>query len=161
MRLEGLLLFPDMLRKDREVPNPLAVLAQADWCTVALNSPLGYPYQVAVNHVLIDNKLYFHCAEQGYKLDCIRHDPRVCVQAVTRSTVVPQDSTTDYLSVVAFGRARWVEDVEVRRRILLKLMERFAPQHPKAAACSSHGAETTGIVEVVLEHITGKENKAL
>lgn len=154
-------MFPDMIRKDKEAPNPLALLAQADWCTVALNSPLGYPYQVAVNHVLIGDKLYFHCAQRGFKLDCIRHDPRACVQAVVRSAVVPEESTTDYLSAVAFGRACLVEDVEVRRRVLAKLMERFSPGHPKAADCATQGAKSTGIVEIALEHITGKESNAL
>jgi len=153
-------MFPEMVRQDKAVPNPAALLAQADWCTVAINSPLGFPYQVAVNHVLVDGKLYFHCAQQGYKLDCIARDPRVCVLTVVRTAVVSEDNTTDYLSVVAFGRAGWVEDEEVRHQVLLKLMERFSPENPSAAECAARGAKSTGIVEIILEHVTGKENRA-
>jgi len=155
-------MFPKMIRNDREVQEGLLdIFAQAQWCTVAFNSPLGYPYQVALNHVVSGDKLYFHCGQSGFKLDCLMHDPRVCVMAVAREAVISQDYTTDYLSVVAFGQARIVEDQDLRRDVLLKLMERFSPNHPKTASCVKEGALSTIVVEVKIEHCTGKENKAL
>lgn len=155
-------MFPELIRKDREVQGGhLDILAQADWCTLALNSPMGYPYLIAVNHVVAEDKLYFHCAQAGFKLDCLANDARVCVQAVVRAAVVAGDYTTDYLSVVAFGRARLVEDESSRRQILARLMERFSPGHAKAASCARDGASSTAIVEITIEHSTAKENKAL
>lgn len=153
-------MFPELIRTDRAIKAEAGLLAQADWCTVAFNSPLGYPYLVAVNHVVAEGKIYFHCAQSGFKLDCLAHDPRVCVKAVIREAVISEDYTTDYLSVVAFGQASLVKDGQVRRQVLEKLMERFSPGHPKAAACAREGADTTAIVEISLEHITAKENKA-
>lgn len=154
-------MFPELVRKDREIKAKADIFSRADWCTVAFNSPLGYPYLVAVNHVIVGDKLYFHCAQRGFKLDCLAHDPRVCVQAVIREAVVSEDYTTDYLSVTAFGRARLVEEKEGRRLILTKLMERFSPGHAQAESCAREGADGTAIVEISLEHITAKENRAL
>jgi nitroimidazol reductase NimA-like FMN-containing flavoprotein (pyridoxamine 5'-phosphate oxidase superfamily) len=152
-------MFPEMLRKDKEVRDGLMdIFGQADWCTFGANSPQGYPYLFAVNQVVVGDKLYFHCAQKGFKLDCIAHDPRVCVKAVAREAVVSEDYTTDYLSVVAFGQARLVEDLDLRRDILTKLMERFSPNHPKTESLVSGGVESTAVVEITIEHMTGKEN---
>ena len=155
-------MFPEMLNKKREIKQGLLdIFVQSDWCTVAFNSPSGYPYLVAVNQVVVGDKLYFHCSKAGFKLDCLAHDPRVCVKTVARETVVSEEYTTDFLSAVAFGRAGLVVEPETRRGILIKLMERFSPQHPKTESCAREGVESTVIVEITIEHITGKENKAL
>ena len=44
--------------------------------TLSLNQPDGFPYQVPLSYVYTDGKLYFHCAQSGYKLEmCIRDRP--------------------------------------------------------------------------------------
>lgn len=44
--------------------------------TLSLNQPDGFPYQVPLSYVYTDGKLYFHCAQSGYKLDLLRQDDR-------------------------------------------------------------------------------------
>ena len=39
--------------------------------TLSLNQPDGFPYQVPLSYVYTDGKLYFHCAQSGYKLDLL------------------------------------------------------------------------------------------
>ena len=41
--------------------------------TLSLNQPDGFPYQVPLSYVYTDGKLYFHCAQSGYKLDLLHH----------------------------------------------------------------------------------------
>ena len=31
----------------------------------------GLPYSVALNHIIVDNRIFFHCAKSGYKLNSI------------------------------------------------------------------------------------------
>ena len=38
----------------------------------------GWPYGIPMDHVLLDGKLYFHCAKAGKKLEALREDDRVC-----------------------------------------------------------------------------------
>ena len=51
--------------------------------TLSLTQPDGFPYQVPLSYVYTDGKLYFHCAQSGYKLDLLHQDDRAgfCVIA--------------------------------------------------------------------------------
>jgi len=40
----------------------------------------GYPYITPVNFVSLEDKIYFHCAPQGEKLDNLMREPRVCFE---------------------------------------------------------------------------------
>ena len=44
--------------------------------------PDGTPYAVPVNMTRAGEWLYFHCAREGKKMDCLRACPQVCVTAV-------------------------------------------------------------------------------
>lgn len=152
-------MHPKLIRRDLEITENLPeLMAEASYCTVALNSPLDYPYVVAVNHVMFQGKLYFHCAQKGFKLDCLAHDNRVCLKAILQADIVPEEYTTDYKSIVAFGKGQLVEDPALKAVILEKLMARFSPGIPLTKACSEEGIAKTAIVEITLEHITGKTN---
>ena len=39
--------------------------------------------------------LYFHCADEGEKIDCIKHNPVVSISAVSRSTPKYEDDKSD------------------------------------------------------------------
>lgn len=58
--------------------------------------------------------MYFHCAQEGDKLDAIAANPKVCLSAVTKCqpTVGPKDGTftLQYRSAIAFGTAEIVTD---------------------------------------------------
>ncbi|MTI95350.1 MAG: hypothetical protein FH749_07655 [Firmicutes bacterium] len=149
-------MFPVMRRSDLELPREklLTLLADADWISVAFNSPLGYPYITAVNHVIFKERVYFHCASEGFKLDCLEQDQRVCLQAVVAAEIIAEEYTTRYLSVTAFGRARLLESKEEKRLVLIELMKRFAPSVMPECISQDHGG--LSVVEVVVDHVTGK-----
>ena len=65
-----------------------------------------------LSYVYYDDKLYFHCAKSGHKLDAIKEYDKVSFCVIDQDLVVPQEYTTYFLSVIVFGRAKVVEQQE-------------------------------------------------
>ena len=117
----------------------------------------GYPYTVPLSYVYLDGALYFHCANEGHKLDAIRGCDKVSFCVIDKDDIVGEEYTTYFRSVVAFGRARVMEGEE-KFKPLVALCEKYYPGHldhtePKAAGALSR----TCLVEISVEHMTGKE----
>ena len=56
----------------------LEVLDKAPYVTVSMTRPDGTPYGLPLSLVRTDDKtFYFHCAQEGEKLDCIKSNPTV------------------------------------------------------------------------------------
>lgn len=109
------------------------VLDKAPYMTVSMTRPDGAPYGLPLNVVRKDaTTLYFHCASEGEKIDCLRHSPIVSVSAVSRCTPKYEEEknnfTEYYNSAVAIGRAEFVTDAEEKAEALRLLCERFLPK---------------------------------
>lgn len=67
---------------------------------LALAGDGGYPYAVPMSYAFDGGKLYFHCAREGHKLDAIRREPKASFCVIDRDTVVPEEYTTYFRSVI-------------------------------------------------------------
>ena len=67
-------MFHEMRRKKQELTaaEAAAVLARGTCGVLALSGDDGYPYAVPVSYVLDGEKLFFHSAPTGHKVDAIR-----------------------------------------------------------------------------------------
>ena len=88
---------------------------------LALLGDGGWPYAVPMSYAFDGEKLYFHCAREGHKLDAIRREARASFCVVDRDEVVPEEYTTYFRSVIAFGRVRVIED-EMQKRDAVELL---------------------------------------
>ena len=142
------------------------ILAQGRECVLALaasDATDGFPYAVPVNYVLHEDAsstlhLLIHCAPVGTKLDAIAADPRVSVCVIAQGDVVPEEFTTHFNSVIAFGQARLVEDVKARHAALRALAAKYCPELPEESTEAEIARfPRVAIVDVTLEHVTGKQ----
>lgn len=134
-----------------------AILESATSGVLALLGPDGYPYAVPLSFVYRDGKIYFHGALKGHKIDAVRHHDRASFCVIDRDRVVAEEFTTDYRSVIAFGRVRLVEDVEERRHIAQILADKYAPGDIAGAEREiAKGLARMAIIELDIEHLTGK-----
>lgn len=87
----------------------------------------GYPYGVPLNYVYDEQagKIYFHSARDGHKLDAIRREPKVSFCVVGKNQLVPEEFTTYFTSVIAFGRATVLTDDREREAALRLLSEKY------------------------------------
>ena len=158
-------MFREMRRKNQILSQAeyLAVLDRGTSGVLAVQGDGGWPYAVPLSYVYEDGRLWFHCARTGHKLDAIRREPRVSFCVVDQDQVVPQEYTTYFRSVILFGRARVLEDPAEVRAALEKLARRYwpgdTPEHLAAVAEKELPAVT--MVEVAVEHLSGKEAKEL
>lgn len=109
------------------------VFDKAPFVTVSMTRPDGVPYGLPLSLVRKDdNTFYFHCAAEGEKLDCLRHQPVVSLSAVSRCRPEYEreknNFTEYYNSAVALGRACVVTDREEKIEALRLLCRRFLPK---------------------------------
>ncbi len=87
---------------------------------------------------------------------------KVSFCVIDQNQVVPEELTTYYKSAIVFGRAHIVEDEMVKCHALELLGQKYAPDYPeKTAASINKSLNVVTIIEVVVEHMSGKQAKDL
>ncbi len=158
-------MFREMRRYRQRIPEEEAIriLEQGSGGVLAVLGDDGYPYAVPLSYVYADRTVYFHCAASGHKLDALRRYEKVSFCVIARDDVMPQEYTTDYRSVIVFGRARELTDEAERHRALLLLARKYHPtdtEEGRSRAIAADGARVC-VVAVSVEHLTGKEGLGL
>ena len=117
----------------------------------------GYPYAIAVNYVHLNNKIYFHCARQGQKLDNIKRDEKVSFLIYDSVEVLGEKLNTLYQSVVIYGRAKVINANDV---LLRALVNKYAdiPQE-KLNRMIEKEINQTAMVEIKIDYISGKQSQ--
>ena len=65
----------------------MEVFDRAPYVTVSMTRPDGKPYGLPLSLVRRDETtFYFHCADEGEKIDCLLHNPWVSLSAVSKCT---------------------------------------------------------------------------
>lgn len=161
-----------MRKKSREMPASFAleVFDKAPYVTVSFTNKDGKAYGLPLSLVRVKSdaypqKFYFHCAQEGEKLECIAAHPEVCLSAVSRCTptIGPKDSsfTLQYKSAVAFGIAEIVNDEKEKIEAMRLICERFLPEHMAAFDASiARSLPHTAVVRITLTaEPTGKRKE--
>ena len=87
----------------------------------------GYPYGVPLSYVYTDGRLIFHSAKEGHKLDAIRNNNKVSFTVIAKDTIIPEEFTTYFRSVIVSGRARILEQDEEKLAAIEVLAEKYMP----------------------------------
>lgn len=147
-----------MRRKDKAMPDDklIGLLQQGEYGVLSTADGRGQPYGVPLNYVLINNRIYFHCALEGHKLDNLAANPDVSFCVVGRTNVLPAEFSTEFESVIIFGRAS-VIDGEERYQALNGLIEKYSPDFiSEGAAYIEKFDRQTCVVRVTIEKMSGK-----
>lgn len=130
---------------------------------LALAGDGGWPYAVPLSYAFDGEKLYFHCAREGHKLDAIRREARASFCVVDRDDVKPAEYTSYFRSVIIFGRVRVLEDEAQKRAAIELLARRYFPEDSAENRRRAIEREWAGlcILEMDIEHMSGKEAKEL
>lgn len=124
--------------------------------TLAVIGDGGWPYAVPLNYWYDEaaNKLYFHCAKAGHKLDAIQACDKVCF-TVHDAGQSAGDWSYYVKSVIVFGRARVVEDADVKLEKARQFGAKYFPTQEELAHELRH-IDRMELVEITVEHMTGK-----
>lgn len=118
------------------------------------------PYIVPLCFGYDGRALYFHCAQEGRKLEILRGNNRVCFEFDIVEGIVEDPQACNwgvrYRSVIGFGTARLVEEPDDKLRALAIIMKQYSQE---AFAFPDDAVARTAVVKVTIETISGKRGK--
>jgi len=110
-----------------------------------------------------DNYIYLHSAGEGRKLDILRNNDKICIEFDVDVELVQSQKAcnTDmkYKSVLAFGKAIILKDIEEKKRALNIIMHHY--HYHNSLPVFHFPEDALGkviIVKVKVEKMTGKES---
>lgn len=137
--------------------NTKEILTSATNGVLSLIDSDGMPYGVPLSFVYDgDCYIYFHSAVKGRKIDCIEHDSHCSFCVVDKDTIIPEEFTSYFRSVIVKGIVSIMTSQEEIMKGLMLLCEKYSPginPEKEIAKCLSHVA----VLRLTIDTITGKE----
>ena len=155
------MIFRPMRRKKQALSQKeiVDILQRSSSGVLAVLGDDDYPYAVPISYVYDGKNIYFHSAKSGHKIDAIQKTRKVSFCVIDQDLVIPQEYTTYFRSVIAFGRIRIIEDDLEKKAAIEKLAIKYAPKD--TAATRNHAIsrewQSLCMLEMTIDHITGKE----
>jgi nitroimidazol reductase NimA-like FMN-containing flavoprotein (pyridoxamine 5'-phosphate oxidase superfamily) len=150
----------EMRRRDRQTSTEAAmnILQRGEYGILATLGENNMPYAVPLSYAYVENCIYFHCAKVGHKLDNIKDNPKVSFCVVGDTKIIPNQFSTAFESIIAFGTAEIIEDKEEKIKGLKALIEKYSPDFKmEGDAYINKDFNLTSVVRIHIEHITGKQ----
>lgn len=157
-----------MFRKMRRVKCELdknsaeKILREGSFGVLSLSGDDGYNYAVPINYAYEDNKIYFHSAITGHKIDAIKNNNKVSFCVVDKHDVVSEEFTTYFTSAIAFGKIKISSDDAEKKHALELLADKYSPnvsQDLREKEINRFNAVAVMVLEI--EHLTGKAAREL
>lgn len=126
---------------------------------LAVNGDDGYPYAIPINYVYDDDaqKIYFHGARAGHKVDALRACDKVCFTVYGNETIKEEDWAPFVQSVVVFGRCHLVESGARATTLLKRFAMKYYPSEQLVDEEIAHAGKAVQIFEIEVEYLSGKE----
>ena len=147
-----------MRRKDKALPvdEVVRLLSDCEYGVLSTADDKGKAYGVPLNYVFRNDHLYFHCALEGHKISNILMNSKVSFCVVGRTKVLPAEFSTEFESVVVFGRASVVQGDE-RYQALCSLVEKYSPGFvAEGQKYIEQFDSRTKVVKIKIDSMTGK-----
>jgi len=152
-------MFREMRRKQCEGSFEEAeeMLKKATHGILGVSGDEGYPYTVPVSFVYGDGKILFHCATEGHKLDALMNNEKVSFCVIEQDEIIPEEFNTLYKSVIAFGKAKVLQEDAPIQEALELILEKYSPKHMDSGKkyIKAEWANLK-VVEIQIEHMTAK-----
>lgn len=132
------------------------ILGKGKYAVMALSGDDDYPYALPINYVYDGMSIYIHCAKEGHKIDAIKRNPKCSLCIVDKDDVVPEEFTSYFRSVIAFGKANIVEFLDERIKALKLLCEKYSPGIDPTAEIERF-IKSVCIIRIDIDFATGKE----
>ncbi|MBR2576711.1 MAG: pyridoxamine 5'-phosphate oxidase family protein [Firmicutes bacterium] len=117
-----------------------------------------YPYGLPVSHYYDEEtgNIYFHCAAVGHKIDAIAKHDKVSFCVMDKGYRKEGDWALNIKSVIAFGRAKLLEDRARVHEVCGMLTRKFTDDPEYLEKELRINGDRVQVVEITVEHMTGK-----
>lgn len=126
---------------------------------LAVNGDDGYPYAIPINYVYDKEaqKIYFHGARAGHKVDALRACDKVCFTVYGNETIKEEPWAPFMQSAVVFGRCHLVEAGERATALLKQFAMKYYPNEQLVDEEIARAGKAAQLFEIEIEHLSGKE----
>lgn len=154
-------MFRPMRRTKRAISDEDAkrLLEQGRRAVLAVNGDDGYPFAFPINYRFDAgaNKIFFHGAKAGQKVDALRRSDKVCL-TVMGNEHYEQGKWAPYVqSTVVFGRCHLVDDAAATEAEVRRLALKYYPSAEEAEEELNKYLAAVQLYEIEIEHLTGKQ----
>lgn len=126
---------------------------------LAVNGDEGYPYAIPINYLYDEekNKIIFHSAKTGHKVDSIKKNDKICFTVFGNETIMEENWAPYLQSVVVFGRCHLVENRDDTVRLVKKFALKYYPNEDMVNEEITHFGKGVQMFEIEIEHLSGKK----
>lgn len=132
------------------------ILRNGKYCVMAVSGDNDYPYALPINYIYDGTSIFIHSAAQGHKTDALKRNPKCSLCIVDKDDVIPEEFTSYFRSVIAFGTAHFVESTDEKIAALRLLTEKYSPGIDPDAEIARF-IKTVCIIRIDIDSVTGKE----
>lgn len=126
---------------------------------LAVNGDEGYPYALPVNYYYdeINNKIYFHGAKVGHKVDALKTNDKICFTVYGHETIKEEKWAPYVQSAILFGRCHLLEYNDQTMDKLKNFAMKYYPNEKMVDDEIKATGKAVQIYEITIEHLSGKE----
>ncbi len=153
-------MFREMRRKKQVLTTEesVSILHNGTTGVLGLIGDDGYPYTVPINYLYLDNKIYFHCAKSGHKIDAINSSPKASFTVIGRDEVIAEEYTDYFKSVIAFGKIRVMADGDAKRKAIEAFTQKYSIEYmDEGIRTIDKHWDILCMLEFAIEHLSGKQ----
>lgn len=150
-----------MRRKDKEITDRImmeSIIKDSKVCRLGL-SDNNIPYIVPMCFGYDKDCIYMHCAGEGKKIDIMKKNNKVCLEFDTNLGLVESENACKwdmhYKSVIAFGEATFVTDIEEKKKGLNVLMKQYSD---KTFEFPLPMVQNVTVLKIKIIEMTGKQS---
>ena len=154
-------MFRPMRRAKRTISDEDArsLLAEGRRAVLAVNGDDGYPFAFPIDYRFDAdaNKIYFHGAKAGQKVDALRRSDKVCLTVMGNERLENGEWAPYVQSVVVFGRCRLVDDAAKTEAEIRRLALKYYPSAEEVERELEKYLSAVQLYEIEIEHLAGKQ----
>ena len=140
----------------------IAILESAKYITVAMSAN-NEPYLVTLSHGYDreNNCIYFHCAQEGKKIDILKGNDTVWGQAIEDHGYADGSCDHLYATTQFKGRVTFVTDSKEKRHALSIMIHQLEsdPQKVTKEQVTKDSVERVNIGRIDISYMSGKKAK--
>ena len=155
--------FRPLRRKSRAISDDEArePLLNEKRGALAVNGDNGYPFAIPLDCLYepTENRIYFHGARQGHKVDALTKSDKVCFTVFGGDFHKDGEWAPYVRSTVVFGRCRLESDPTLTLEKIRALALRYYPSAEEVEAEIAREIRGAQLYVIEIEHLTGKQIK--
>jgi len=150
-------------RQDRLLNETVAVelLRSGDYGILSMVERLGEEvggYGVPTNYVWDgENSIYFHCALEGHKLNCLKTNSLASFCIVGQTKIIPHQFATTYESIIIRGIVHFELSPEERMKAFMLILDKYSSDYKETGTkYVEKSFNSTNVIRLDIKEISGK-----